>query len=241
MQFQWWMDTIKAAWRIYSGPPAIIDVWGGSQARDFFNNCVSRHRKLPLVRNKTIGAALIDLSDEDIVQLSGSRFAYMRRMRRKAVTKHFTVRAFHAADYLEHILEINASTPVRQGRGVDASYLDRDAVAIMAERETLSFGAFDADGVLRAYAHTPILGDVFVFLRIMGHARYNQFGIMYLLVSETNRAMAQTMKASGAPRWALYDMYLGSQGGLRFFKTHCGFDPRRAIWRWKERASNEHG
>ena len=226
------LESLAIARRIASLPPVEIRVWGESEARAFYDNATAPHPRFPFAGRKTFGAALIDLADPVNASLSGGGFKRLRQHSRKASLAGFTFAPFAPLEHLARILEINASAAIRQGRGMDPQYLDPAAVERMARAHPLSFGVFGADGDLCAYAHAPVHGDVVVFSRILGHAAFNELGVMYLLVSETNKHMARRHAGTGAPRWSFYDMYLGASPGLRFFKDRCGFEPRRVRWRW---------
>jgi hypothetical protein len=151
---------------------------------------------------------------------------------RKAVANGYTFRRIDALDHLDDILSINCSSAHRQGKPIAPHYLDEAAVRKVAEQNPLSFGIFDRNGRLVAYAHTPIFGEVVVFSRILGHCSDLKCGVMYLLVHETLMHMRQRYLGDGHPRWAFYDMYLGARPGLRQFKDEAGFRPYRVVWEW---------
>jgi hypothetical protein len=95
------------------------------------------------------------------------------------------------------------------------------------------FGVFNSAHVLRAYAETPICGDVFLFSCLLGHAEDLNQGIMYLLFSEVVREMIGRKQNCGAPLWAMYDTFFGGADGLRTFKSNVGFKPYKVRWIWE--------
>lgn len=94
------------------------------------------------------------------------------------------------------------------------------------------YGVFDTEGTLKAYAHVPVCGEVFVFSRLLGHGADLDKGIMYLLISEVIREMINFKQAKGYPCWAMYDTFFGASPGLRYFKERLGFKPYRVKWLW---------
>ena len=133
-------------------------------------------------------------------------------------------------DHMEEILAINMSCPVRQGRVISPSYLDQAELQKYFSGATPVFAVRDEARIVRAYAHTLIFGDVFVFNRLLGHYDHLKNGIMFLLVSEVIREMCEYKARHGSPQWAMYDMMFGGGDGLRYFKERLGFQPYRVSW-----------
>ena len=98
-------------------------------------------------------------------------------------------RRVRALDFIDDMLAINSSLPVRQGRPMDTAYLDRQQVRSFCEHAGELYGVLSSDGKLAAYAHVPICGDVARFSRLLGHEAYLKNATMYLLVAESVREM----------------------------------------------------
>jgi hypothetical protein len=228
------VGRLKLAREIYTSEPISIRMFGDDRIRAIHSDFTSGHRLVPWVAKKSFGAALIDISNERSVHFtdSGRSYQLCRRKVRKAVSKGYSFRAFDPLDHVTEILEINGSAPFRQGRPIAENYLDEQQVRQVASQEMLSFGVFDRDSILRAYTHAPILGEAFAFSRIIGHSKFHEDGIMYLLIQQTLIAMRQRYVRDGFPRWAYYDMFLGAPPGLRHFKFVLGFKPCRVRWEW---------
>jgi len=167
--------------------------------------------------------------------MAGSQYTLMRRKVRKARQAGFTFRQFDPKGHLDEIMKINLSSPTRQGQEMTAEYMDVAEVEREMGRSGDWFGIFSSDGALASYAHLPVIGDTFVYWKILGNAALLDEGIMYLLVYETMREMGERRKRDGHPIWAMYDMYIGGTDGLREFKRRTGFSPRRVTWRWVDR------
>ena len=71
------------------------------------------------------------------------------------------------------------------------SYRSVERLRKWMESEGMLWGIFDGEGVLKAYAHISICGEVFIFSRLLGHGQELDKGIMYLLVSEVIREMTE--------------------------------------------------
>ena len=211
-------------------PKIKIDLFGDDVARQAYEDFTSPHRLMPFVAKKSFGAALIDLSDEEVSSLSTLKYA--RRRYNRSLKHGHVFRKFDAVKEIDALMEINKSTNFRQGSQLTENYFDRQHVEEVARKETPSFGIFSSEDKLLAYTHAPIIGDAFVYSWILGHDEYLQMGTMFHLVADTNRWMREHYIANRYPRWAFYDMFLGSSSGLRYFKEKAGFVSYRVTWRW---------
>jgi hypothetical protein len=88
----------------------------------------------------------------------------------------------------------------------------------------------DAQGVLRAYAHAPVVGELGSFNRLLGHASHLDDGIMYLLISAVIESWSVRRADGAGPRWAMYDTFWGARPGLAEHKRRLGFAPHRVTW-----------
>ena len=188
---------------------------------------------MPLVPNKFFGAALIRLPETPQAYLQGGAFEIARRKCRQAIKAGFVFRRVRALDFIDDMLAINSSLPVRQGRPMDTAYLDRQQVRSFCEHAGELYGVLSSDGKLAAYAHVPICGDVAIFSRLLGHEAYLKNATMYLLVAESVREMIRIYQHEAHPIWVAYDMFLGAKPGLAQFKRAVGFRPYRVSWRWR--------
>lgn len=226
------IDKVQLVAEVARSPRVTIDMFGGPECRSVYELFVSRRRKAPILRLKTFGAALRSLDQGGDTLFAGKSFELMRRKVRRAQKLGYVVEQFDPASRVDEVMNINTSAPERQGKAIASIYIDRTKVENYHRRPGPWFGAFDRDGVLRAYAHTPVLGDFYLYSRILGDADHLNDGVMYLLVHDTMRFMHQRLHDVGAPHWAMYDMYIGGTDGLRQFKRRLGFSPARVSWRW---------
>ena len=121
----------------------------------------------------------------------------------------------------------------RQGNPMANSYRSVERLRKWMESEGMLWGIFDGEGVLKAYAHISICGEVFIFSRLLGHGQELDKGIMYLLVSEVIREMTELKGQQGTPLWSMYDTFFGASPGLRYFKERLGFRPYKVRWIWE--------
>lgn len=181
------------------------------------------HPRCRLVRNKSLGIALIDLRAFD----SGE--AYLRALRRRdyagyhsrrARERGYTVVEIDRNDYIDDIHSINTSLDERQGRPMDPAYATKTEryAAVDGLRH---YGVLDKDGRLVAYGDVGIFGDFAATDRLLGYK--NNDGVMYLLVAD----IACRLIDDGRLNYFMYDTYLGARPGLRNFKKKLGFQPYR--------------
>jgi hypothetical protein len=185
---------------------------------------LARHPRYFIVRNKTLGAALVDLT----------RFAagtdYMATIKgrnsgehhaRRARARGYRVVEIDRNKYIDDIHHINTSVDVRQGQSMSNSYLNKQHHYV-ADRNYRYFGALDVSGRLVAYGEVGLWGNFAAFNRIIGVR--NNDGIMHLLVSD----IVCTLIEGGDVDYLMYDTYFGASPGLKMFKTALGFSPYHA-------------
>jgi hypothetical protein len=217
------LDVLRA-------PRIAIDCFGGDYSRLAYREFNQRHPKLLLIRFKTFGVMLRPVTES----FGGSKYEMMRRKVRAAERQGYSTREIQPDMHFSQILAVNRSSEVRQGRRISDNYISEKKVSLYNKKPGPWFGVFDQQGILRAYCHTPILGDYFLYSRILGHAELLHHGIMYLLMRNTILYMQDHRDRHGYPRWAMYDTYIGGTNGLREFKHRTGFTPARVSWRWIE-------
>lgn len=234
------LERLRRRWErsmtVLRAPHVRIALHGGAEARAAYRAFTARHRVFKMTAAKRWGVALVRLPASFDEYLAGGSMEYLRRQRRRAEKAGYRYARISPQAHLDAILEINRSTPTRQGRAMSGSYLDPDQVArAFAEDQPIS-AILDAGGRLRAYADVPVIGDAFVYSRILGHADDLERGVMYLLVSEVIR---EHIEAAGqgipTPSWAMYDTFWGASPGLAYFKERAGFRPYTVDWVWRDR------
>lgn len=228
------VEQARIAGRLLRAPPVRIALYGSQEALSAYQTLTKPHRRLPFLKNKTFGVALLSVAQSAEDPFASPIFRAMRRRRRHALSHGYTFAPFEGKDFIAPILAINRSSRLRQGKPLAASYTDADAVARYCERRRPFFGIFDAEHVLRAYCHAPTLGDVVLFARFFGEYERLEDGIMYLLFSEIAEHLAAARVRDGHPPWIMYDTFVGGTAGMRTFKERCGFRPYRVNWVWRD-------
>ena len=181
------------------------------------------HPRCRLVRNKSLGIALIDLR----AYASGEAYLYALRRRdyagyhsRRARERGYTVVEIDRNDYIDDIHRINTSAGERQGRPMDPAYATRTERYDPADG-LCHYGVLDKHGRLVAYGDVGIYGDFAATDRLLGYR--NNDGVMYLLLAD----VACRLIDDGRLNYLMYDTYLGALPGLRNFKKKLGFQPYR--------------
>lgn len=184
------------------------------------------HAKYKIFKNKSLGAALIDLSKFNTREDYINTLSQGARDAKKAKSRGYVFCEIDRNNHIDEIHQINTSLEVRQGRRMDASYLQK-----INYYEPLKnykyYGVLDRDGRLTAYCNLGIYGDFAIFNQLLGH-RSND-GIMHLLTTE---AICQFI-GDGAIKYIMYDTYFGANPGLKKFKEIIGFEPYRAKYHVK--------
>jgi len=182
------------------------------------------HPRLRVIRAKTIGAALIDLSRYP------DRAAYLDQIKaknqgghhaRRAIKRGYVFANIDRNDYIDDIHAINTSLAIRQGRPMDDSYIKK-CEAFENQPHFAYHGVLDNEGTLVAYSTLGNYGNFASFSQLLGIR--NNDGIMHLLMVE---AICRLIDARQV-QYVMYDTFFGAQPGLRTFKTILGFQPYRA-------------
>jgi hypothetical protein len=225
------IDTIRD---MCSLPELVVRLNGDEEGRKSFDIFTRPHPKYKTIQNKRWGVAMIKLPNTFEEYLQGSQKKQVRLKRNRVKSSGYQFRSLSPLEYLEDMMAINASMEVRQGKPIRPDYLDREAVQMFFKDVASIYGVFDERGNLRAYAHTPIRGEVFLFSRLLGHADHLKKGVMYYLISEVIREMIERKARHGTPLWAMYDTFFGASEGLRYFKERLGFKPYKVRWELKD-------
>lgn len=183
-----------------------------------------RHPRYVVFQNKSLGAALVDLSsfnsrDDYLASIKGRNSGEQHA--RKARGKGYTVVEIDRNAYIDQIHEINNSVDMRQGRPMDDVY--REKVTYFAPDKNFTYyGVLNAEGKLAAYGDLGLYGNFVAFNRLLGVR--NNDGVMHLMVSDVVCRMIDERKV----RYLMYDTCFGASPGLLTFKKMLGFTPYRA-------------
>lgn len=182
------------------------------------------HPRYKVVANKSLGAALVDLSryrsgEAYIDSIQGRNSA--GHFARKARARGYQMVQIDKNDHVDEIHEINTSLAVRQGRPMAEIYLDK-VTHFPREGNYTYYGVLNAAGKLVAYGDLGLYGNFVAFNRVLGVR--NNDGLMHLMVSEIIRQWIE----QGSCRYLMYDTYFGASAGLQGFKKMLGFEPYRA-------------
>lgn len=183
-----------------------------------------RHPKYKIIQNKSMGAALVDLTkyrnrDEYLQHIAGGNSA--GRYAKRARGKGYAVVEIDRNDFIDDIYEINNSVEIRQGRPMDLDYREKKT-SYRAEPNFKYYGVLNAAGKLMAYGELGFYGNFASFKRVIGVR--NNDGMMHLMVTEI---ICQLIEA-GSYQYLMYDTYFGASPGMKTFKKMLGFQPYRA-------------
>jgi hypothetical protein len=230
-------ERLHLIWEVLRMPPMHIRMWGGLEARRSYSSSVRTRGRMPLLRKMTFGMALLAVPEGPQEPFSGPSFKNLRSRHRRAQKMGYTFAAFDGPAHLESVLAIHNSAPERQDIPMAAAYRDVAKVESHLKFAESLYGVFDSQGVLCAYCHWPVGGDVAIAQRILGDYQRLRDGIMYFLVWEMALHFARERNRAGHPRWMGYGSYLAGRTEMRIFKKECGFRPHRVICEWVEHSS----
>jgi hypothetical protein len=203
----------------------IVLSYGEPSEERLVRSFTSRHPRYRVVASKAFGAALLPLGGFDDVDGYLAPLRYARRRVRRASRAGCSCRHFDPEERRAELLGIRTSLPVRQGRPMDAEFLDPGAVfETGAHIEYL--GVFKQD-TLVAYSQLEYAGEIVAMSDLFGHGGHLHDGIMFLLVAGV---VDHAKRERPGTRWVLYDMYFGAGAGLRAFKANAGFRPHYVRW-----------
>jgi hypothetical protein len=188
-----------------------------------FFNFTKWHPRYKLIRNKSVGIALVNVGSYS------NRYAYFSSVSRKdhgayhgkrAMRRGYIFSEIDQNSYIDDIHAINISVTERQGRPMDSAYLEKP---LFYEKKPhfRYFGILDDSGKLVAYCNIATYGNFCATDRLLGYK--NNDGIMYLLIVEIICKLIDDNQV----QYFMYDTFLGAQEGLRNFKRRLGFQPYR--------------
>jgi hypothetical protein len=216
-------DTLRQLLRL---PVARLDFDSTIDPHDIpqtYRYYTRRHPRYKIIRNKTMGAALIDLGRFDnapayLDDIQGkNRGAWHAR---RARSRGYVCTEIDRNEHIDAIHTINTSLDERQGRPMDRKYLEK---AIRFERQDHFgyYGVFNPDGKLMAYANIGRYGNFSAFSQLIGMR--NNDGVMHLLMVDIISRLLEQKQV----RYVMYDTFFGAQPGLQQFKRILGFQPYR--------------
>ena len=191
--------------------------------REMFRHFTKPHPRYKLIRNKSVGMALVNLNkfpDRSAYLSSVSRKDQGAYHGKRALRRGFTFLEIDRNAYIEDIHAINTSATERQGRPMDPAYFEKPQ-HYDNKPHFRYFGIVNQNGMLVAYCNIATYGNFAATDRLLGYK--NNDGIMYLLLVEI---ICQLIDDSQV-QYFMYDTFLGAQEGLRNFKRRLGFQPYR--------------
>lgn len=225
-----WQRTVT----VLRAPRVRIETYGDETARATFLAFTARHPRFKVTQTKRWGVALLPLAATyDAYLATISRQA--RRNRLKALEAGYRHVMVSPLDHVDEILDINRSTPARQGRPMAALYLEREQVVSAFRGRPLVHGILDSDDRLTAYGDLIDIGGAYTFRYLIGHAADLRAGIMYLLMAEIVRGCIERRRPDGSPEWLMADTFWGASPGLAYYKDRTGFRPFTVRWSWVDR------
>lgn len=195
-----------------------------------YRNFTRPHPRYRIIRNKTMGAALLRLDQYDTAAQYAASIGkrnFGGYFAQRASARGYRFKEIDRNDFIDDIHAINCSMPVRQGRPMAASYLHH-VRHFHNECNYRYFGVLDPRGKLMAYCELGIFGNFALLSRLLGYR--NNDGVMHFMIVE----IIGLLIADGNLDFAMYDTFFGASDGLRKFKTILGFKPYRVRYRLVE-------
>ena len=203
-----------------------FDLTRHPEQRRIYELFTKPHPRFRLVRNKTLGIALVNLRCYHNMHdyLREVRFSgHAGPQRKKALARGYTVRTIDRNQFVDAIHDINISAPTRQGRDMDSHYRVKKT-CYDEPRYAATWGVFDIHDRLAAYCVVGFYGNFAATDQLLGYKTTH--GIMYLLLSEIICQLIERQRLD----FFMYDTFLGAKPGLRDFKRRTGFRPYRACY-----------
>lgn len=195
---------------------------------------IKRHPKFFLIRNKTIGACILEKPATIEEYTTGKLKQILRTNSNKAQKLGYYFDSFDINDkkIQDEILKINNSGGlIRQGREISAGYLSLDKVISEANGKKLC-GVFNKDGELKSYLYLIEAGDFVIVHRILGDADANNDGVMYFMILSLMKEWLNNKEFfKYNPNYLFYDTWFGAKEGLKEFKKRLGFIPYRVKYK----------
>lgn len=150
-----------------------------------------------------------------------------RRRTKRAENKGYIFYVLHRERHEGEIFDINTSLTVRQGRPMSEAYFEAQSFTPLPDypchaHEHRTYGVWSGEGTLVAYIVLLICGDLVLVSQILGHGKFLQDDIMYLLAT---RALSRFEGKN-----IFYNMHNSGTDGLRYYKERLGFLPEDVEW-----------
>ena len=220
---QHWYDTMDSVFRRYpkEGTGRVNGMFDGGSA-GLLPVSVFHARPAMLRIPHDLGAYLSQIGDKS------------RNMIRKAQRLGYAYKQVDPDDYLDDILAIRLSAPMRQGKPIPDYFKVRPKTVYQEiflnscdwHRETF-YGIFK-DGELVAYATIYFYGELGQINHILGHKDHLGEGVMNLLVSEVVREIIEHRPWVKAINYLYYNVNK-TDGGIGMFKKSIGFLPEKVV------------
>jgi len=150
-----------------------------------FKDVINFYNKGFLLKYNCIGVSLLDLGSylnfQDYLNRNNGKNSIYYYYR-KHVNLGYEVRDYERAYFINDIIDVNKSKPIRQGRKMKNSYLTPKLPFENLDNFRY-FGLFNNEGKLIAYLHAGFFGDFVIIANILGHADYLKHGIMYVIIT----------------------------------------------------------
>jgi len=234
-----WREITRVLGELRRLPRVTVTMSGGAEGALLYREFRKRHPRYRIIRNRQWGVELLQLPGSFDDYLRGKEKRELRAKRNRALSLGYSFAVVDPRSRLEEILDVNRSLGERQGRPMHEAYLNRDTVASFFETRPRIYAVLDREGVLRAYVHAPVFGEVCSLARLLGHGDHLDNGVMYFAVSEIVRDMIELKERTGTPMWVEYGTFFGGGEGLRGFKQRLGLRPYRVAWRWVAESSSD--
>jgi len=92
------------------------------------------------------------------------------------------------------------------------------------------FGIANKEGKLVSYCNIGFYGEFVLIVTLLGHKKYLNDGIMYLMMIEVNKIIFEEYIKKGY-KYIMYDTFFGASGGLKMFKQKLGYKPYKVKWK----------
>lgn len=179
-----------------------------------------------LHRDYRKGAAALEINGSYVRYLE--RHGTLRKRAARAERLGYWFSQIDREDHPDAVYAINTSTPERQGRPMGQGYLDPPVYGpnpmTCEQHHVYPYGVLYGD-TLVAYLWLYRSGELAMVSSILGHARYMDDGIMYLL---WRGMMSNQWRLGGT---VFYNLWNSGTDGLRFFKERVGLTEQDVEWR----------
>ena len=207
-------------------------MFGDAYCRQLYDAFNERHPRLPFLRRKCWGVALLSIPENFEDYLKGRQGAELRLRRNRCRRLGYHFERIRPLERLGEILQVNLSLPTRQGEAIKETYTRLDSLRGYFGQRNDCFAVEDRFSTLKAYADVPVVGEVAILSRVLAHADSFPSKVTYLCVTEVIRVLSEARRATGFPTWLMYDTFYGGGPGLRYFKERFRFHPYNVRWAW---------